>query len=252
MTHDLSIFQLSIAIGGGFLAGVINTLAGNGSAITLPVLMFVLGLPPNTANGTNRIGILVQGLMGTGTFYRNKILKPRQHPWVILPAIAGAMLGVWMAIQISPQGFKRVFGLILILMLVLALAHPKRWLKPKERRIPVGLYGILMFLLGVYGGFIQMGMGIFFLATTVLLGGMPLIRANALKLFVVTSYTLVVLFVFHMKGLVDWRLGGIVAVGQGLGGWITARWASKYPKADLWAYRLLLITLVWAILRVFL
>ncbi len=251
MPAELSFTQLTIAIGGGVLAGAINTLAGNGSAITLPILMFVLGLPPNVANGTNRIGILTQGLLGTGTFYRNKLLAPGRHPLYILPVLAGAILGVWMAVQVSPTGFKRVFGFLLILMLGLVLAHPKRWLRPVKIRIPQTLYMGILFMLGIYGGFIQMGMGIFFLATTVLVGGMDIIRANALKIFVVTLYTSFVLLIFHYKGLVDWRIGSIVAVGQGIGGWITAHWASKYPKADVWAYRLLLLTLVWGIVRVF-
>ncbi len=252
MWNDLSIYQILIAIGGGFLAGVINTLAGNGSAITLPILMFVLGLPPNVANGTNRIGVLTQGIIGSTTFYRHKMFHPKEHPIIIIPVFLGAMIGMWLAIHVSPAAFKQVFGYLLIIMFFVVLAHPRRWLHPTKKPVSPWVQVLIMIGLGVYGGFIQMGMGIFFLATTVLLSGIHIIRANALKVFVVTTYTLVLLIVFHMKGMVDWRIGSLLAIGQGAGGWITARWASKYPHADVWAYRLLLLTMVWAVVRIFL
>ena len=105
--------------------------------------------------------------------------------------------------------------------------------------------------LGFYGGFIQMGMGVFFLAVTVLLIGYNLIEANAIKNLVVFIYHFVVIAIFHWQGLIDWYVGGIVAIGQFGGGYIAAQFASTYEHAELWAYRLLIVVMILALFSVF-
>ncbi|MEM7102005.1 MAG: sulfite exporter TauE/SafE family protein [Bacteroidota bacterium] len=240
-----------IAVLGGTLAGVLNTLAGNGSAITLSILTLIFQLPENTANGTNRVGIMLQSLVSTNTFYRKGKLNIRRSLPFIIPTVIGALLGVWAALLVTNDQFRFVFTVLMVVMLVVILVKPKRWLQPTNLDVSRPLWIIIpVFLaLGFYGGFIQMGMGVFFLAAMVLGARYSIIEANGVKIFVVGLYTIAVLAIFASRGLVDWRIGGILAAGQGIGAWMAARFATDHPKADVWAHRLLVIVVLAAVLK---
>lgn len=242
-----------IAVLGAFLAGCINTLAGNGSAITLTILMELLGLPPDVANGTNRIGVIAQSMAGTYAFEREGRLKPNLNWRVIGLVSLGALLGMYLSVVISPEGYRRVFRYLLVFMLVVILVKPKRWLvsNPNRKSISPWLAIPMLFALGIYGGFIQMGMGVFFLAILVLINGYDIINANVLKGVTVAVYTIFAVLFFAYKGLIDWQFGALMAVGQLTGGFLTATYASRYPQANLWAYRLLVVVIIGAIARAF-
>jgi len=242
-----------IAIVGSFLAGAINTLAGSGSAITLTILTELIGLPPNMANGTNRIGVLTQSWAGSYAFYKNGKLNLTGSKRYIIPTVIGAIFGVIAAVYISNEQFKTVFSYLMIAMLFIILVKPKRWLQETDVKNPPSLLiAIPLFLaLGFYGGFIQMGMGVFYLAAMVLVAKYNIIDSNAVKSFVVAIYTIVVIAIFQYKGMIDWYVGGILAIGQTAGGWLTATYASRYKGADIWAYRLLVGVVVFAILKLF-
>ncbi len=246
-------WQYLIAIIGGALAGVVNTLAGSGSAITLTILTEVLGLPGNVANGTNRVGILTQSWAGSIAFYQNGKLDVTKSWAYITPTIIGAVAGVFAAVYVSNEQFKIVFKVLMVLMLFVILIKPKRWLRESDfNKKPNLVIAIPIFLaLGFYGGFIQMGMGIFFLASMVLIARYSIIDSNAVKSFVVAIYTILVIAIFQYKGLIDWKIGGILAIGQTAGGWYSAQFASKFPSADIWAYRLLVVIVIYAILKLF-
>ncbi len=250
---DLTLTQYIIAIGGGFFAGIINTLAGNGSAITLTILIEVLGLPPLVANATNRVGICSQSIAGSIAFYRNDKLPIHRSRWLIILIVIGAIIGMYTVTQVDNQQFRNVFRYLMIVMLFVILVNPKRWLQESDLTKDMSWWlAVPLFLgLGFYGGFIQMGMGVFFLATMVLVARYEIIEANAVKSFVIAIYTILAIAFFHWKGLIDWKTGLIVAIGQTIGGWITAQYASTYPKANLWAYRLLVVTMIFAILKLF-
>lgn len=250
---DFTFWQYSIAIIGGFLAGSINTLAGNGSAITLSILTEVLGLPGNMANGTNRVGILSQSIVGNWVFYKNGKLDIKDSKFVIFSIVIGALIGVYVATQVSNEQFKVVFKFLMVIMLVVILVNPKRWLikSTADRGLHPAL-GIPIYLaLGFYGGFIQMGMGIVFLATMVLVAKYNIIDANAVKIFVVGLYTLIIIWIFHFNGMIDWKVGGILAIGQTAGGYLTAQFATKNKNAEIWAYRLLVLIVVLVVIKMF-
>jgi len=246
-------YQYIIAIVGGFFAGIINTLAGNGSAITLTILTEVMGLPPNMANGTNRVGVFTQSLVGSYGFYKGGKLPIRRSLKFIIPSVIGAILGVIVAVNVSNEDFKMVFRYLMIALLFVILIKPKRWLRPSDLKAEHKLVWVIpiYLALGFYGGFIQMGMGIFFLATMVLLAKFDLIEGNAVKVFVVAIYTVFVLAIFQYKGLIDWKVGAVLAVGQVTGAYFTAKYASKYPALNVWVYRLLVVVVVFAILKLF-
>lgn len=244
----------AIAIIGALIAGGINTLAGNGSAITLTILTEVLGLPPNVANGTNRIGIFTQCAATSWVFHKNGRLNIARHKKYIIPIFIGAVAGGLLAINVSNEQFRAVFKFMMLFMLVAVLVRPKRWLRETdlEFRPKWYIYIPLLFALGFYGGFIQMGMGVFFLIIMVLGMRMNIIESNALKGFVIGLYTLLVIGLFNYQGLIDWKLGFIMAVGQTIGGFLTARFATKYKGADKVAYYVLIVVLIAAIAKLFL
>lgn len=242
-----------LAVVGAFLAGIINTLAGNGSAITLTILMEVLGLPPNMANGTNRVGVFTQSLFGSWGFYRGGRLNLQHSKLYIALTAIGALVGIVVATQVSNDGFRQIFRYLLLLMLVVILVKPKRWLRESTEVHQLPYYiSIPVFLaLGFYGGFIQMGMGVFFLAAMVLVARYNIIDSNAVKVAVVAIYTAAAVAIFAWQGLIDWKLGALMAVGQSAGGYLTARFAATHPKAGVWAYRILIAVVLWALWRLF-
>lgn len=248
LKNTILIYLLIIVI--SIVIGFINTLVGSGSLVILPLLMS-MGLPPHIANGTNRVAVLVQGIMGAGTFLRHKKVKIGQARWAITPCVLGAVLGAYLATQIDPQSLKRFIGVLMILMLFVILIKPKRWLKPQSlneanNKKPLNL--LIMFTIGVYGGFIQAGMGIFLLAGLVLGVGYNLTYANAVKLIIVVIYALPVLLIFIYHNQVNWFYGILTAIGQGTGAVIGAKFATQYKDAEVWVYRLLVLVILAAII----
>lgn len=242
-----------IASIGAFVAGAINTLAGNGSAITLTILTELLGLPPNIANGTNRIGIFTQSSMASWVFYKGDKLDIRKRSTYMLLIFVGAIAGAVLALNVSNEQFRSVFRFMLVFMLFAVLVKPKRWLRETDLDFnpPWYLYAPILLALGFYGGFIQMGMGVFFLIIMVLILRINILESNALKGFVIALYTLLVIGLFAFKGMIDWQIGAIMALGQTLGGWLTAKFATQVSWADKAAYYLLIVVLVLAISKMF-
>ena len=251
--EDINFIQVSIAIVGGLVAGFINTLAGNGSVITLSILTEVLGLPGNIANASNRVGVIVQSSISTFTFYKHDRLNLTRSSGIIFWTTMGAVIGVIVATQVSNEQFMSVFKYLMLLMFFVILVKPSRWLisTQKDNKLSPFIMIPTFLALGFYGGFIQMGMGVVFLFVMVLVAKYSIIDSNAVKVFVVFLYTIIVLGIFQYKGLINWQMGGIIAIGQGTGGFLAARYASKVNNANVWAYRLLIAIVVLALLRLF-
>lgn len=224
----------------GFIAGFINTLAGSGSLVTLPMLIF-LGLPANVANGTNRVGILLQNVVGIGGFHRQGLLDVRGTVILGLPAIAGSLVGAQIAVNLDETMMRRAIGVLMVVMLAVILVQPKRWLKG-ERDTLDGWPGwsrmLLFFGIGIYGGFIQAGVGIFLLAGLVLGVGYDLVRANAVKIGIVFLFTISALVVFVLNDQVDLVIGLTLGIGNMLGAWVATQTAAQ--KGAAWVRRLLI------------
>jgi len=220
----------------GFIAGFINTLAGSGSLLTLPLLMF-LGLPANVANGTNRIAILLQNVVGVSSFKKQKVLDVKHGIWLGLPAVIGSFIGAQIAINLNEEIMRKTIGGLLIVMLFIIIYKPDKWIKGKAGVInakPGVFQMIIFFFIGIYGGFIQAGVGFFLLAGLVLGAGLDLVRANALKVFIVLLYTPIALIIFILNDQVDYKLGLILAVGNMLGAFVGAKatvsWGPKFVR----------------------
>ena len=213
----------------GAVAGFINTLAGSGSLLTLPVLIF-LGLPANVANGTNRIGILMQSIAAIGGFKQKKVFDWSEGIWLTIPAAVGAFIGSMVAVDIDELLMNRIIGVLLVFMFVLLLVKPERWLNPSAsssgtRLTPLRF--VIFVAIGFYGGFIQAGVGYFLLAGLVLGAGIDLVKANAIKVLITFVFTLLALGVFIYNKQVNYSIGITMGIGNMLGAWIATHVAVK-------------------------
>lgn len=227
-------------IAAGFAAGFINTLAGSGSLITLPLLIF-MGLPATVANGTNRVAVLLQSVVASGRFRSGKVLDVRGALVLGIPAVLGSVLGAQIAVNLNELIMRRVIGVIMILMLVVILTRPEKWLEGKLDRMDGKLDWkqiLLLFVIGIYGGFIQAGVGIFLLGALVLAIGYGLVRANAVKNAIILLFTIFSLVVFIINGQVNWFVGLILAIGNMLGAYVAARMAIQ--RGSVWIRRILI------------
>lgn len=224
-----------LLVGSGFLIGVVNTLAGSGTAIGYAVFM-LLGLPPAYANGTVRIGVIPQTFAASFNFYRKGFLKIRQALYISVPITAGSVLGAQIAVSINQEVFKYIIGTAMILMLFFVIYKPQRWLQgvsEQRKEMPKLWQIIVYFLIGTYGGFIHIGVGIFLLAALVLVSGYDLLSANSYKVFVVLVYTPFALAVFIFNDHIHYALGLISAVGNTLGGIAASKFALRQGAGAL-------------------
>ncbi|TAF66267.1 MAG: sulfite exporter TauE/SafE family protein [Cytophagales bacterium] len=251
----MSLFYYTLTFLVSIFAGFVNTLVGSGSLLMIPLLM-ALGLPAPIANGTNRVAVFIQSVVGVSTFFSHKKIKIGGGWWLIGVATLGAIGGGWLATQLSPATLTELIGVLMVVMLGIIILKPERWLKdsetPQQENNLHLLTWFFMFLSGFYGGFIQGGVGIFLLATLVLQANYPLAKANALKLIIVLVYAAPVLLIFMYYGQIDWSMAAITSTGQALGAYIGAKFATQHKDANLWTYRLLVIILLLAILQFYL
>jgi uncharacterized membrane protein YfcA len=194
-------YQYVVVVAAGLAAGFINVLAGNGSLISLPALIFA-GLPPGVANATNRVSIVFQNLVGGAGFYRQGVLDVRGALTLSIPVVLGSALGAFLAVDVNDQVFQRVLAVAMIAMLALMLLKPERWIAGKP------------------------GVGIFLLVTLVLEVGYDVIRANAVKVVVTLASAVVSLSIFAANLKVNWTAGLVLACGSMMGAWLATRFAS--------------------------
>lgn len=207
----------------GFAAGFINTLAGSGSLLTLPILI-LLGLPANVANGTNRVGVVLQNVVAVATFRRRGAL-PLDGSWkLIVPSVVGAVIGAELAVDLDEALLRQIIGVLMLVLLAVMLLKPERFIAAHvARREPRLFVEVpLFFAIGVYGGFIQVSVGLFLLAGLVLGAGYNLVGANAMKNLIVLVFTAAALVVFVVNEQVDWTLGLLLGAGQAAGAWVAA------------------------------
>lgn len=230
----------------GIATGFINTLAGSGSLISLPLLMFA-GLPAPVANGTNRIGIVIQGITALFTLRKKFPIRISEDIVIIICASIGAVCGAYMAVGIDKETLEMFIGGLLLVMMLLILVKPEKWMKSeneKERKKSHITIQIIVFLLiGLYGGFIQAGVGFFLLGGLVWVGGYNLMKANALKILITTIYTVFAIPVFIYHGQIDWVNGLILAAGASIGAFIGAKLAIKKGVSFVRIFLLIIIFL---------
>jgi len=211
----------------GFITGIINTLAGGGSLLTLPLLIF-LGLPPNIANGTNRIAILLQSVVSAAGF-RSKGVKTFPHSiYFGISAMIGAMIGAQIAVDIKGETFNKILAVVMVFVVAFLVFQGKKKQQDYLERL-TGKYFwlsvIAFFFIGIYGGFIQAGTGFLMLLALSGINHYSLVKSNAIKVIVALIYTISAVVIFIVNDKVNWEYGLILALGNASGGWIGSRWS---------------------------
>lgn len=221
---DLTTLTAVLLLSGGFAAGVINTVAGGGSAISVPILIELLG-SASLANGTNRVAILLQSLVGLGRFQKGgKVPWKRTLP--LLPAaLLGGFVGSKVATSLSPEVMRKVFGVVIVMVAASVVFKPSAWTGGGGQRLREPWLSIVFFSIGIYGGFVQAGVGFLLLAGLVMGLGLDLVSGNAAKLLIAVGFTVVALPVFIAAGQVRWGVGLLLAVGNMAGAWVAAHYA---------------------------
>jgi uncharacterized membrane protein YfcA len=243
----LSVIDAVVLILGGGAAGFINTLAGGGSAITIPILNEMVGI--TTANGTNRIAILAANISAVAGFQKGKAIPWSRVLPLLPPTIGGAALGAWAATETDPDVLRRVFGAVLLLVALSVVAKPSRWVEERDAALHEPWRSLVFVGIGFYGGFVQAGVGFLLLAGLVLGGGLTLVSGNAAKVLLVLAYTPVALLLFARAAQVDWTVGLVLASGQMTGAWFAARLA--VTKGAAWIRWVLVAAAVVAAIRLF-
>jgi uncharacterized membrane protein YfcA len=219
--------MIPVFLAAGAVAGFLNTVAGGGSFVTFPLLI-LLGFPAHVANGTIRVTIVMQNLVGVPTYAQAGYFFPRQALVCSLATVPAAIAGSLTAVRLDPDQFRLVSGILVILVLATLFVRPDHWTRTEssarirwERALP------LFAAVGFYGGFFQLGAGMPFLAVAALAGGWDLVSANSLKVTVILLFSAVALVVFAAHDHVAWAPGIALGAGNMIGAWIGARSAVK-------------------------
>ncbi|MEZ6230623.1 MAG: sulfite exporter TauE/SafE family protein [Candidatus Brocadiaceae bacterium] len=210
----------------GILVGIINTLAGGGSLLTLPILIF-LGLPVAVANGTNRLAIAAQNICAVAGFRKKGFANFRLSLLMAGPSLAGAFIGALIAVDIPDLLFKRILAIVILIVFGLILWSPA---KRKYKKIIHSNYRdleswkslitlmVTFFFIGIYSGFIQAGVGIIIMAALTTMNLFNLVETNSHKVFVIGMNALFTVFVFAFYNKICWPVGLVLATGNGIGG----------------------------------
>jgi len=223
----MDIWNLALLFGVGSIAGFININAGGGSSLTLPALIF-LGLDGALANGTNRVAIFIQNIFAITSFRKRQVSDFGSSFKLSLFTLPGAVIGAIAATRISGMLFQRILGVVLILI-VISLFFSKPYTDGKSVKTDQSGWKIypVLFGIGFYGGFLQIGVGFLFMAALYHLLEKNLVRVNMHKVFIILIYTFPALLIFMATGNVNWKYGLVLAAGNALGGWWGAHAAVK-------------------------
>lgn len=220
----------------GLIAGVINTLAGGGSNLTLPALM-VMGLPADIANATNRVGVLLQCLVGVKGFDKHNKLERGDIGPILIPNLIGSGIGALFAsftptTYLKPILLAAMVGMALIILIKPSTIAPQPGEPHRKVTFKSSAWWTL-FIAGLYGGFVQAGVG--FILIAALAGGLryDLVRANALKMLCTGVLTALALVIFIWRDQVLWVPGLVLAVGTMIGAQLGVKLALKVSQNTL-------------------
>ena len=225
---DLTWWKVAALLAAGVLGGFINTVAGGAAMITVPLLI-LMGMPADSANGTSRIGILQQSLIGIRGFSRYGKLDRSAIPLMLGPTVLGAVLGALAATWVPPGALKPALLGTMIAIAVLIVVFPDVMAPPEgtpPRRLtdhPMGL--LMLFVAGLYGGFVQAGVGFMLIAALAVGLRYDLVRTNALKVVCTALFSIASLAVFIATDHVEWAPGLILAAGMTVGALLCIKFA---------------------------
>ena len=224
MIAGMELIDAALVVGAGLVAGIVNAMAGGGSLLTVALLNVFVGLPGLVANGTNRVGVLVQNASSVASYRKEGIRGFRRAVPVMVPVIAGSLLGSLLVSSVTDETFERIFGILMVPLLFVSLRSPKDG-GSQINWHPVTT-AVIFFGIGLYGGAFQAGVGLL-IVVALSRSGLDLVNANAVKVVVILVLTTIAVPVFIVRGQVDWGFAVVLAIGFAAGGWIGARVAVR-------------------------
>ena len=237
-------YEYLLLIPVGFIAGFLNTIAGGGTLLTLPILIF-MGLPAPLAQGTNRIAILLQTFAAVRGFKSKDVSTYPFSLYVGIAAFFGALIGAYLALDFDGKIFNRVLALIMLGVLLLTIFNSNKTnvnLTEKLTGKPLIIAVVIFFFLGIYGGLINAGIGFLMLLVLPYVNGMSLLRANATKVFVAFVYTIAAVIVFAIENKINYTLAVILSIGNVSGAWFGSRWSVKKDDKIIKAFLIVTVT----------
>ena len=236
-------FEIPLIILTGFVAAFLNTVGGGGSLFTVPILTF-FGLPITSANATNRVALLVHNLFAVGGFRSKNVALPWPYSLYLgISTLGGGIIGSLLASRINDELFSKIFAAVMIMAVFLIVFNPKKSKGEERLTFKSQVIGtICFFFLGIYGGFVQAGIGFLVLAVLNLVNNLNLITSNYVKVFSAIVYTGVSIIVFAVEGKIHWATGGILAIGMAWGGWFASRWS--VDKGEVWIKRVMIVSII--------
>jgi len=244
---DLSLWQAALLTSVGVVAGFLNVMAGGGSLLTVPVMVF-MGVPGPVANGTNRVAILAQNLSAITAFFRRGFADFKLSLSLAACAVPGAVAGAMIGTQLEGVWFNRILAVIMIgVMLVMHFSKhggdASAGAEPSRRQLMRG--HIAMVGVGLWGGFIQIGVGFIIMPVLNRVMGLDLVRTNMHKVFIVAVYTLAALWVYASEVGILWAVGAALALGNAIGGYLGAHFTvTRGEQWIRWVLNLVLIAFV--------
>jgi uncharacterized membrane protein YfcA len=227
----------------GFGAAFLNTVGGGGSLFSVPILTFI-GLPITAANATSRVALLFQNLFAVGGFKSKGVQLPWPYSLYLgLTSLAGGLIGSFLASRVSDEFFTRIFVGVMFLAVFLIVYDPFKAKGEERLDFRSQLLGaFLFFFIGIYGGFVQAGIGFLVIAVLSVVNRLTLVKSNYVKVFSAIIYTGVSVIVFAWQGKIFWDIGLILAIGHAMGGWYASRWSVS--AGEIWIKRIMILSII--------
>ncbi len=243
-----TLWHILLLVAVGIVSGFVNVIAGGGSLISVPVLIF-LQLPSAVANGTNRLAILSQNITAVKKFKDKGFFDTKLNILLSATSIPGAIAGSLSAVNIQDALFNKILAIIMIMVMITTfIGNVKRKNSSDIAKNPFWLAVSFLFI-GFYGGFIQAGVGFIIIAALSIIGQLSLVKTNSVKVFVTLIYTIPSLLIFIVSGKVHWLYGAALAAGNAFGGWFGGH--VSITKGDTWIRVFLAVTVTAMAVKLF-
>ena len=240
--------HLLIVFAAGVVGGSFGTLVGGGGLITIPTLM-LLGLPPHTAIGTNRMGVSGMAIAGWYGFNKKGMINYQIAFTMAIPALFGPILGAHLVLKIDEEMLRRVIAVITILIMVFILSQPKIGIQKAPHTIRKHEYvigAVLSLFIFMYSGFYGAGAGTFLTYVLILLFGQTFLESAATRKIAQVISTVVATIVFALSGVVSYPVGATLFAGSFTGSYVGTHFSDRI--GDVWIKRLFfVIVLIMAI-----
>jgi uncharacterized membrane protein YfcA len=222
----------------GLFSAIFGTLVGGSSLITIPLLI-LLGLPPHSAIGTDRIGVSAIGIAGLYQFHKKGLIRYGIGFILGIPCLVGSFIGANLAFQVSPGVMKKSIAVMTLAILALLMAKPNRGIEKTSRPLTTGVMAtgaLLSMFAGIYGGFYGAGAATFLFYILILVFGRTFLESAATLKIASILMTLTAAITFAAHGAVHYPLAISLFLGSFIGSTAGAYYSDRI--GNVWIKRI--------------